>query len=202
MEALKKQKKRKSVSDKKFVIKNTGKYGKGVFAKKDIKKGSIVHVLDGKKMTLADFIKKVNSGKEDIDDPFQIGRRSYIDLDTLSRLFNHSCDPNCGIRKKSEMFAIKDIKKGDEITYDYSVVIAPTVWKMRCKCGSVKCRKTLGDVRSVPKKQLAVYKKLGALQGYMKVLLREIEVGRYKIPKYEIQALKKLKNTHHAVSKG
>ncbi len=165
----------------------------GVFALSDIKKGSIIYVLSGKKMDVNDFAKKVISGKEALDDPFQIGKRTYIDLDKFSRLFNHSCDPNGGIRKTSELFAIKDIKKGDEITYDYSLTISPTEWSMRCKCGTKKCRKVLGDILSVPKKRLNEYKKLGAIQVYMKPIIKEIENKSYIIPKYELWLIEELK---------
>ncbi|MCX6755112.1 MAG: SET domain-containing protein-lysine N-methyltransferase [Candidatus Nomurabacteria bacterium] len=173
--------------------KSTGKYGNGFYADEDIKKGTIIHMFTGKRMDVKELVQKVNSNKENIDDPFQIGKRTYIDLDEVSRTFNHSCDPNCGIRKVGEMFSLRDIKKGEEITYDYSLTIAPTEWKMKCLCKSKNCRKILGDINSVSKKQLDSYKKFGALQNYMKKLLKEIESGNYKVPKYEIEALNSLK---------
>jgi len=179
----------------KLVVKSTLKYGKGVFAVDDIRKGEIIHVCRGIRMTLTDLIAKVNSGEEYIDDPLQIGRRTYIDLDEFSRLFNHSCNPTAGMRNVSEIFALRNIKKGEQITYDYSLTIAPTVWEMECKCGSKNCRKTLGDVRSVPSDRIAEYKKVGALQRYMKLLLKEVQEGRYEMPKYELVALEKIKNT-------
>jgi hypothetical protein len=176
-------------------VKNTNKYGKGVFAGEDIKKGTIIYVLDGERVDVEDVVNRVNSDSENIDDPFQIGKRTYIDLNELSRTFNHSCDPSAGIRKNSELFALRDIKEGEEITYDYSLTIAPTEWKMKCECGSEKCRGTLGDIRTVSKIRLDEYKKAGAIQRYMKLILKELEKGTYKIPKYEEDALKNLKKT-------
>jgi len=179
---------------KKLIIRPTKKYGNGVFATQDIKKGSVIYTLSGEKMDSKEFVKKVNSKEEYIDDPFQIGKKTYIDLDEFSRTINHSCNPNAGIRKNSELFALRDIKKGEEITYDYSATIAPTKWSMKCKCGAKNCRKVLGDVRSIPKRQLDKYKKFGALQRYMKPLLKEVEMGRYIVPKYEILLLEGLEN--------
>jgi uncharacterized protein len=176
----------------KIVIKDTKKYGKGVFADEDIKKGQFIHILSGEKISSNDLIKKVQHGKEKIDDPLQIGKKTYIDLDLLSRSFNHSCNPNAGIRKKSEMFALENIRKGEEITYDYSATIAPTIWNMKCKCGAKNCRKILGDITSIPDKQLIKYRMLGALQDYIKVVLKTIkrdEIGNVILPKYEINAL-------------
>jgi hypothetical protein len=182
-------------------VRNTRKYGKGVFAEADIAKGRVIHILGGDTMTSHDLVQRVNSGQERIDDPLQVGRRTYIDLDDFSRSFNHSCNPNAGIRKRSELFALRDIRKGEEITYDYSATIAPTVWQMECKCGAKNCRKTLGDVRNIPKRQLQKYQKAGAWQTYMKAVLAELNAGRYRMPKYELAALEKLKSHEHAVTK-
>lgn len=188
----------------KLVTKNTGKYGNGIFAGEDIKKGTKIYTLSGEKMDINDWIREVDIGKENIDDSLQVGKRTYIDLDKISRIFNHSCNPNTGIRKRSDMFALRDIKKGEEITYDYSLTIAPTIWSMKCKCGTENCRQNVKDILSVPKKKLEEYKKVGALQSYMKKLLKEIESGNYKIPAYEIESFKinkkfdnlSLKNSH------
>ena len=150
-------------------------------------------------MDAMQIVNKINSDDENIDDPFQVGKRTYIDLNETSRTFNHSCNPNAGVRKTNELFALSDIKNGEEITYDYSLTIAPTDWKMKCLCGSNNCRKILGDILSVPKKQLEYYKKLGALQRYMKSVLKEVESGKYKIPKYELLALEKLKKTSEII---
>jgi SET domain-containing protein len=182
---------------KRLEIRDTKKYGRGVYAKEDIKKGSVVYLLSGPTMTPADFAKMVNSDKEDIDDPLQVGKRTYIDLDKVSRIFNHSCEPNTGLRKRSEMLAISNIRKGDEITYDYSATIAPTEWKMKCNCGASKCRKILSDIVSVPKKQIEFYRDSGVLQKYMKLVLEQVELGKYKIPKYELELLQNLKKTNN-----
>lgn len=146
-------------------------------------------------MTLGNLVQRVRAGKEYIDDPFQIGRRTYIDLDELSRTFNHSCKPSAGIRKTSELFALRDIDPGEEITYDYSLTIAPTTWSMRCRCGAKNCRKIIGDVRTIPAKQMKYYKQHGAVQRYMKKIITQLESGSYVIPQYELNALKLL-NQH------
>lgn len=172
--------------------KDTGKYGMGIFTRKKIKKGEIIYILSGKRIDLNDVVKRIIAGKENLDDPFQIGRRTYIDLNSFSRTINHSCNPNGGIRKTSELFALRDINKDEQITYDYSLTISPTDWKMKCKCGSKNCRKVLGDILSVPKKRRDEYYNQGALQTYMRRLLKEIDMGGYKMPNYEILALHKI----------
>ena len=176
----------------KLILKDTPKYGKGVFAGEEIENGNIIYILSGKKMPGSALVNTINAGKENIDDPLQIGCRTYLDLDDFSRTFNHSCNPNAGLRGQSELFALKDIPNGQEITYDYSTTIAPTVWEMKCRCGARKCRKTIGSVLTIPRHQLEKYKQMGALQDYMQRLLKRIGDGPYKLPWYERQALARL----------
>jgi len=52
---------------------------------------------------------------------------------------NHSCDPNCGIRGSFEFVAMRDIKLGEEITIDYAMIDSSD-YKIKCKCGSGRCR--------------------------------------------------------------
>ena len=55
-----------------------------------------------------------------------------------ARFVNHSCDPNTFIRNFRGI-AKRDIKKGEEITEDYSKENNPNL-NMKCNCGSKNCR--------------------------------------------------------------
>lgn len=178
-----------SLASASLFVGNTGKYGKGVFTSKAINCGDSIYLLDGVTVTLSESVRRILLKKELPDDPLQVGRRTYLDLDDFSRLFNHSCDPTAGIRQRSELFALRDIKAGEQITYDYSATISPTVWSMKCRCGSPICRKIIGDIRSIPPEQLQHYKKSCAIQRYMKPLLQSIEDGTYVVPNYELRAI-------------
>ncbi len=171
---------------------DTGRYGQGIFAASDIKAGTFIHTLGGARISLDEFVARVRRGDERLDDALQIGKKTYLDLDEFSRLFNHSCAPSAGLRQANELFALRDIRPGEEITFDYSATVAPTVWRMECRCGSPQCRRVLGDIRSIPKAQLDQYRKAGALQRYMQALLPDILSGSYQIPAYERRALEKL----------
>lgn len=56
---------------------------------------------------------------------------------------NHSCDPNLWWGDDLTLIARRDIKPGEEITYDYATTdINPkTMPDVVCNCGSVECRK-------------------------------------------------------------
>lgn len=178
---------------KRFIIKDTKKYGKGVFALTSYQKGENVHLLKGRKIDLNDMIDLIIAGKEHIDNPLQVGRRTHLELDGVSINFNHSCNPNCGIKKNTQLFALRDILPGEELTYDYSTTVAPTEWKMRCRCGSKICRKYIGDILSIPSKRLQEYKKLKALPTYINRLLKDIKTKGRFVPNYEEKAIARLK---------
>ncbi|MFO8017378.1 MAG: SET domain-containing protein-lysine N-methyltransferase, partial [Promethearchaeia archaeon] len=74
------------------------------------------------------------------------------------RYINHSCDPNTGLKGKTTVVAMKDIKKDDHITIDYSITEASPYWKMKCECGQKNCRKIIRSIRFLPPKLFKKYK--------------------------------------------
>ena len=66
-----------------------------------------------------------------------------------SRFINHSCDPNCELerfvvkgKKRIGIFAIKDIKPGEPLSYDYQFETEEAK-AFKCFCGSENCRGTM-----------------------------------------------------------
>jgi len=150
--------------------------GKGTFAKSTIPKGSLIKTLSGEIVTEQQCLERINDGQESYDDPLQIEEgdtvmdRKYIDLDELSRTFNHSCSPNAGIRNLSDLIAMEDIQAGQEITYDYSTTVgrAETLFAMECHCGSDNCRGVVGNIDTIPKACISKYLALDLLPAYIK----------------------------------
>ncbi|KAL5559687.1 hypothetical protein UlMin_035898 [Ulmus minor] len=69
----------------------------------------------------------------------------------LGRYINHSCDPNCRTEKwmvSGEvcigLFALRDIKKGEEVTFDYNYERVFGAAAKKCYCGSPQCRGYIG----------------------------------------------------------
>ncbi|KAL8216276.1 hypothetical protein R6Q57_023113 [Mikania cordata] len=69
----------------------------------------------------------------------------------LGRFINHSCEPNCRTEKwmvNGEvcigLFAIRDIMKGEELTFDYNYVRVFGAAAKKCVCGSSRCRGVIG----------------------------------------------------------
>lgn len=164
-----------------FEIKDTHKYGRGVFAKRNFKKGETIWVLDGEEVSEVDCDQMVADGLVNNDDPLQISKDSYLLLDEPSIIFNHSCDPNAGLRGRSTMVAIRDIQPGEEITYDYSALVPPynhTFTTMpNCQCGTAKCRGSLGNISTIPKERVEEYIKAGGLQDFILEALQEVSLS-------------------------
>jgi len=59
-------------------------------------------------------------------------------------LVNHSCDGNCWYDENDDLIAMRDISKGEELTYDYALTESESLWMLgdhgRCMCGTSKCR--------------------------------------------------------------
>ncbi|KAL0129627.1 hypothetical protein PUN28_001709 [Cardiocondyla obscurior] len=67
------------------------------------------------------------------------------------RFVNHSCEPNCEMQKWSvlglprmALFASRDIKPGEELTYDYNFALFNPSEGQQCRCGSDVCRGVIG----------------------------------------------------------
>ncbi len=57
--------------------------------------------------------------------------------------FNHSCDGNVGFNQDGDFVALRNIKRGSELTYDYGLAESNPKFKMRCRCGAQTCRKSI-----------------------------------------------------------
>ncbi|XP_077298609.1 histone-lysine N-methyltransferase ash1 [Arctopsyche grandis] len=67
------------------------------------------------------------------------------------RFVNHSCQPNCEMQKWSvnglfrmALFALRDIRPGEELTYDYNFSLFNPAEGQPCKCDSENCRGVIG----------------------------------------------------------
>lgn len=127
-------------------VKETPVTGAGIFASRDISKDEVILEFKGPRIRIEDM---EGIPREVWDHLFNIGVDDYIIAREPGVRTNHSCDPNAGIVKDVFLTAMRDIKKGEQVTFDYSVITADN-WKLECKCGSPKCRKTVGNYMDLP----------------------------------------------------
>ena len=162
-------KKRPAIFDGFEIRKNTK--GRAVYALRDYKKGEFVYRLRGKTLSPRFLSYNEEDFKKDLYNPLQIDTATYVRLGLPSLYFNHSCEPNLGVRNRSDLYALRTIKKGEELTYDYATTIDES---FKCLCGAKKCRKTIGDFFTLPRNVQLFYLKHKALPDFIrKKLLRE-----------------------------
>jgi SET domain-containing protein len=167
------------VSGRRIQTRRSGVHGKGMFAVQDLAEGE----------TLIEYVGEVISWKEalrrhphDPTDPnhtfyFHVDEKHVIDAKhggNSSRWINHSCAPNCEAdEQKGRVFikALRNIPAGDELFYDYGLIIdAKYTKKLKaeypCWCGAPTCRGTLlapkdkDDQKKAKKKSSKKSKKL------------------------------------------
>jgi SET domain-containing protein len=144
------------LSGRKIQARKSGIHGRGVFALEDIAEGE----------TLIEYVGEIISWKEALrrhpHDPKDPNHTFYFSLDdgrvidalyggNSSRWINHACKPNCEADEVEGRVFIKarrDIRAGEELNYDYGLIIdEPYTKKLKadypCWCGAKKCRGTL-----------------------------------------------------------
>ncbi|KAH6804999.1 histone-lysine N-methyltransferase ASHH3 [Perilla frutescens var. hirtella] len=147
---------------KKMKTVKTEKCGMGVVAEEDINQGDFVieyvgEVIDDK--TCEERLWKMKHRGETNFYLCEINRDMVIDATykgNKSRYINHSCCPNTEMQKwmidgetRIGIFATRDIKKGEYLTYDYQFVQFGA--DQDCYCGAAGCRKKLGVKPNKPK---------------------------------------------------
>jgi len=124
---------------------NIDRKGRGLYAAKDIREGAIIINYVGKIIT-----KKQTEESDKFDNAkpiylFNLNNKYDLDGDVswnTARLINHSCSNNCdydGKGLKLWITAIKDIKKGEELTCDYGFSYDSDYKQFPCKCSSINC---------------------------------------------------------------
>jgi len=126
----------------------------GIFALRDIKQGELIDYVRGPLRHL-----HIKSKEEADIGPNWIGvsARSWIDPKWPFNYINHSCNPSTGIEGRVRCRAMRDIRKGEEVTMDYATTEASPFWKMRCLCKQPNCRKTIRAIQFLPYSRFKKY---------------------------------------------
>jgi hypothetical protein len=148
--------KKSTAKSRRIQVRRSAVHGKGVYAVQDIPAGD----------TLIEYVGEIISWEEaqarHPHDPANPNHTFYFHIDesrvidalhggNSSRWINHACDPNCEADEQSGRIfikALRDIVCGEELNYDYGLIIEERYTKKLkqeypCWCGSAKCRGTL-----------------------------------------------------------
>jgi len=137
-----------------YSVRNSKIHGRGVFAKKPIRKGIRIIEYTGPIVSTeeADVIGVQNENGHSHTMLFEIDKDRVINGNEGgdARYLNHGCDPNCEtVQDGDRIFieALRSIKQGEELCYDYHLQVPGKISdkvkkEYACFCGSPKCRGT------------------------------------------------------------
>jgi SET domain-containing protein len=144
-----------------LLVRRSPIHGNGVYAAVDIPAHTGLIQYKGRLITHAEADRLYTDGADTGHTfLFTLNDKYIIDANVggnSARWINHSCDPNCeayideidGARQDKVMIqSIRAIKAGEELTYNYGIVLdVPHTAKMKriwaCRCGAAHCTGTL-----------------------------------------------------------
>lgn len=145
----------------KIAVRQSGIHGKGVYAAQAIPAGTRIIEYKGERI---DWETALDRHPHEPSDPnhtfyFSLEDGNVIDGGVQgndARWINHACEPNCEADEVTDKHgaqrvyinALRDIAAGEELFYDYGLVIDARYTKKlkkqyECRCGSPKCRGTM-----------------------------------------------------------
>lgn len=141
---------------KRIEVRDSGVHGKGVYATETIRKGARIIEYTGEHMP---WDVAMDLPPRDPNDPYHTFFFSLENGDVIdasvggndSRWINHACDPNCETTEEDDkifVYALRTLRPGEELFYDYKIVPAERRTKklekeFACRCGSANCRGTM-----------------------------------------------------------
>lgn len=147
---------RPAARSRRIQVRKSGVHGKGVFAVVPIAAGETVIEYTGEIISWQEALRRHPH------DPAQPNHTFYFHIDdehvidgavtgNAARWINHACDTNCEADEDGgRVFirALRDIAPGEELFYDYGLVIdermtAKLKKEFACFCGSPRCRGTM-----------------------------------------------------------
>lgn len=142
-----------SDTDSLIKVKKSGIHGKGVYARKKIKKGSAIIEYAGERISADEANERYQENPSTY--LFMIDDDIYIDGlsgGNEARFINHSCKPNCVAYLEDDnrivIYALKKIRQGDELCYDYQLTDEgpdpeAVSTDYTCRCGMPNCKGTM-----------------------------------------------------------
>ncbi len=137
-------------------VKTSGVHGKGVYALIAMPKGALVIEYKGEVIGWDEALRRHPHDPSDPDHTFYFHVDDARTIDgnvggNMAKWINHGCQPNCeaeDVDGRIFIKALRTLKPGEELFYDYGLVIderhtAKLKKQFECRCGKPKCRGTM-----------------------------------------------------------
>jgi len=151
-----------------IVARRSGIHGRGVFARRTLREDETVCEYKGERVTEAEIGRRYPELLHGVNHTFVFGIEHDLNIDggangNIARWINHSCDGNCDTfenDKRIYIRATRDIRPGEELTYDYAIEAGERITKAvkarwPCWCGAATCRGTVLVPTPRPRKKKA-----------------------------------------------
>ena len=149
-----------------YVVRNSSIHGRGVFARRTIRKGSRIIEYRGQRISLDEAERRPDSDPSNSyhTSLFELHDGRVIDAGVrgnAARWINHSCAPNCVPIEDDDsrvyIEAKRTIRAGEELSYDYQLSVEGRMSaRMKagyaCRCGAPRCRGTMLEKKKNPKR--------------------------------------------------
>ena len=134
-----------------LVVRESAIHSRGCYTTEPIRKNALIIEYVGARITN----KEANDLYDDYEQTYLFGLedgKTIIDGFGVAAVINHSCRPNCRtVEFNGHIWIIADrnIKEGEELTYDYSLYDGDG--DAPCRCGAPGCRGTMYDEEELKK---------------------------------------------------
>ncbi|MCB0345134.1 MAG: SET domain-containing protein-lysine N-methyltransferase [Bdellovibrionales bacterium] len=135
-------------------VKKCGESGSGVFTQERIPAGVCILEFRGPRVRSGELKSRMHA--------LEIGGGWYLGPSGMADDFvNHSCNPNAAVyfeQDKILLKALREIAPGEEINFDYSLVMRDDDTTFTCCCGADNCRGVIGPFSELPVELQALYR--------------------------------------------
>jgi len=137
-------------------VRSSGVHGRGVFAAMQIAAGVRLIEYKGERITWDEALRRHPHDPDHPNHTFYFALDNELVIDgkiggNQARWINHSCKPNCEadeVDGRVFIHTLRDIEAGEELFYDYGLVLDERHTKKlkkeyACYCGHSSCRGTM-----------------------------------------------------------
>ena len=143
-----------------LVIRRSKIHAAGCYTRVAIKRGTWIVEYAGKRLTVRQANRKYKKATKTYLFGLSDGK-TVIDGEGIAAFINHSCEPNCKIvEHKGRIWVVadRDIKAGEELSYDYSLYDGDLEDPSLCICGANECRGSMYSEEELQKREKMMVK--------------------------------------------